>query len=181
MAAVGVGGDEGDHAAACDLKGLPAVLSVPDVGVESSCGGEGGGVPLAEGEVAGNLDRGQIINSQMQCDGGVASVGGTAGEGVGVAVALGVGLPVPVEGTTGVGGGVACRRCLDDGVDGVGRGASGGGLGDGDGVEAVIRRRGVCDDGVLLGGVEAVRAGPGEGRAGVVGVGGELDGTALAG
>ena len=66
MATVGVGGGEGDHAAASYLKGLPAVQSVPDVGVEARRGGEGGGVSLAEGEVAGDVDGGQLVNGEVQ-------------------------------------------------------------------------------------------------------------------
>ena len=181
MAAVGVGGGEGDHAAVADLKVLSSGHPVPDVGVESGRGGEGGGVPLAEGEVAGNLDGGQFINGQVQGDGGIASVGGAAGEGMGVAVALRVGLSVPVEGAAGrvIDVGEGMRQ--NDGEDGVRGGAAGGGLGGGDGVEAVVLAGGVFNGGVLPGGVEAVGACPCKGHAGVVGVGGELDGTALAG
>ena len=181
MAAVGVGGDEGEHAAVGGHEGLPAVLSVPRVGSEARRGVEGSAPALAEGGVAGDLDGRCRVHGEVQGHDGVAAVGGAAGEGMGVAVALRVGLSVPVEGAAGrvidVGEGVS----QNDGEDGICGGAAGGGLGDGDGVEAVVRRRGVCDGGVLLGGVEAVRAGPCKGHAGVGGVGGELDGTAFAG
>ena len=82
VAPVGVGGDEGDHAAVVDLKVLSAGHPVPDVGVESSCGGEGGGVPLAEGGVAGDLDGRQRMDGEMEGHDGVAAVG--RGEGLGV-------------------------------------------------------------------------------------------------
>ena len=82
MAAVGVGGDEGEHAAVGGHEGLPAVLSVPRVGSEARRGVEGSAPAFAEGGVAGDLDGRQRMDGKVQGDGGVAAVGG--GEGLDV-------------------------------------------------------------------------------------------------
>ena len=167
---------QGDHTVAAHGIGEGDRRGVGALGVGDAVD-PGEGVAGVNGDGAGR----RLVDGQMQGDGGVASVGGAAGEGMGVAVALRVGLSVPVEGAAGrvIDVGEGMRQ--NDGEDGVRGGAAGGGLGGGDGVEAVVLAGGVFNGGVLPGGVEAVGACPCKGHAGVVGVGGELDGTALAG
>ena len=66
---VGIGGGDGVFAAVKDLESLFSGLSVPEVGDKARGGVEDRGTALAEGKVTGDLDVGDGMHGEVQCDG----------------------------------------------------------------------------------------------------------------